>query len=416
MANNISLENIRTWIEKIHEFSLLEKNPNGNTRLTLSPEDMAARAYVMKQMEAVGLDVSVDAVGNITGRARGEEPTLPEVWTGSHIDTVIHGGKYDGVAGVVTGLEVLRNIVENHIVHKRSICLKIYTGEEGARFSGGCVGSRAIAGQITKEYLDTWSDGAGHTVGSLLRANGYDLDRWEEVQKKAKDIYAAVELHIEQGTNLEREGKTIGIVNGICAPTNMILTIHGEQSHSGGSSMATRHDAFMAAAEIALALEKAAKCGTSAYTTGTVGYVEVKPNAENVVPGEVVMSIDIRDCEKESKDIVSGAFLDDVNYISRKRGVTVDIDEKCNDAPTLCDSHIKDLIAETCKRENIPYMHTFSGPYHDSLFIGKIAPVGMIFVPSKAGISHNPEEWTSYEDITTGAKVLSEVLLKLANE
>ncbi len=416
MMNSISQEQISTWIEKIHEFSLPEDNPNGNTRLTLSPEDMAAREYLMEEMKAVGLDVSVDAVGNITGRAKGDDLTLPEVWTGSHIDTVIHGGKFDGVAGVVAGLEVLRNIVQNHIPHKRSICLKIYTGEEGALFSGGCVGSRAIANQISKEDLEHWSDGMGHTAGSLLRKNGFNLDMWDQVRKTEKDIYAAVELHIEQGTNLEKEGKTIGIVDGICAPTNMILTVHGEQSHSGGSSMAARHDAFMAAAEIALSLEKAATHGTSAYTTGTVGFVQVEPNAENVVPGKVTMSIDVRDCEKESKDIVVAAFLDDVKRISSKRGVKIHISEKCNDAPTLSDNHIKELIASACENKNISYMHTFSGPYHDSLFIGKIAPVGMIFVPSKAGISHNPEEWTSYEDITKGTDVLFDVLLKLANE
>ena len=411
----ITAKQIESLIEKIHTFSLPEDD-GGNTRLTLSPEDMAARKYVMGEMEKIGLAVSVDAVGNITGRAAGTDPSLPEVWTGSHIDTVIHGGKYDGVAGVVSGLEALRTIIADGILHKRNICLKIYTGEEGARFSGGCVGSRAIAGQLTKEEIDALSDGHGHTVGGLLRANGFPFDQFDAVQKTSQDVYAAVELHIEQGENLEKAHKVIGIVDGICAPTNMILYISGEQGHAGGLPMEDRRDAFMAAAEMALALEDCALHGTSAYTTGTVGLVEVSPNAENVVPGKVRMSADVRDCEKKSKDLVVKHFLDRVHVIAERRHVKVDVSMKCDDTPQLCAPSVKKLIEEAAEKENVSYMHMFSGPYHDSSLIGKIAPVGMIFVPSRGGISHSPEEWTSYEDIAKGARVLKDVILALANK
>lgn len=411
----ITAKQIESLIEKIHTFSLPEDD-GGNTRLTLSPEDMAARKYMMGEMGKIGLSVSVDAVGNITGRSAGTEPSLPEVWTGSHIDTVVHGGKYDGVAGVVSGFEVLRTIMAEGVPHKRNICLKIYTGEEGARFSGGCVGSRAIAGQLTKEDLDALSDGHGHTVGGLLRENGFPFDQFDAVRKTARDIYASVELHIEQGGNLEKAHKVIGIVDGICAPTNMILQISGEQGHAGGMSMKDRRDAFMAAAEMALALEDCALHGTSAYTTGTVGLVEVSPNAENVVPGKVRMSADVRDCEKQSKDLVVKNFLSKVHAIAEKRHVKVEVSVKCDDTPQLCDPSIKELIEKAAEKEKIPYMHTFSGPYHDSSLIGEIAPVGMIFVPSRGGISHSPKEWTSCEDIAKGARVLKDVILALANQ
>lgn len=411
----ITAKQIESLIEKIHTFSLPEDD-GGNTRLTLSPEDMAARKYVMGEMEKIGLAVSVDAVGNITGRAAGTEPSLPEVWTGSHIDTVVHGGKYDGVAGVVSGLEALRTIIAERAPHKRNICLKIYTGEEGSKFSGGCIGSRVIAGHLTKEDLDALSDGEGHTVGGLLRENGFPFDQFDAVRKTARDIYASVELHIEQGGNLEKAHKVIGIVDGICAPTNMILHISGEQGHAGGMPMKDRRDAFMAAAEMALALEDCALHGTSAYTTGTVGLVEVSPNAENVVPGKVRMSADVRDCEKQSKDLVVKNFLSKVHAIAEKRHVKAEVFMKRDDTPHLCDPSIQKLIEKAAEKEHVSYMHTFSGPCHDSLLIAEIAPVGMIFVPSRGGISHSPKEWTSCEDIAKGARVLKDVILALANQ
>ena len=229
-------------------------------------------------------------------------------------------------------------------------------------------------------------------------------------------MYASLELHIEQSANLEENQKKIGIVDAICAPSNLILTLKGEQSYAGGTSMERRKDAFMAASEISLILEKCVRHGTSAYTTGTVGFVQVVPNAINVIPGEVVMSIDVRDCDEFSKNQVIKQFLAEASKIVQKRKIVMSVEEKCNDVPMMCDKHIIQTLQRICEEKKFSHMHTVSGAYHDSLFLGEFAQVGMIFVPSKNGISHSPEEWTDFEDIELGTTLLAESLLTLANE
>lgn len=412
-----SVKKIEQWIRKIDTF---KKEGEGTTRLPFSEEEMGCRRYIMEEMEHLGLLVTVDSIGNIKGCLPGTNKELSPVWTGSHIDTVLKAGMFDGVAGVAAGLEAVRLIREAGISHKRDICVNIYTSEESTRFSMGCIGSRAMAGHLPKEALKNILDMEGNSLESLLRKRGFDLDGYREVPVKKGQVYCAVELHIEQSANLEKRHKTIGIVDAICAPSNLLFTLKGEQSHAGGTSMEERSDAFMAAAEIALALEDAAKEGTSAYTTGTVGFVEVSPNAVNVIPGKVVMSIDVRDCDYESKKQVVESFIKRAKELAKKRKVSLEITEKCDDIPMKCDEHMISVIEEACREicpaEGKGYMHTMSGAYHDSLFIGEFAPVGMIFVPSKKGISHSPEEWTDFSDIALGTDVLAHTLVKLSNE
>lgn len=412
---NISAGHIEQEIRKIAAFSDSDKG-EGVNRLTLSSKDMECRAYFMKEMEKAGLSVSVDGIGNMTGLLQGSHPELSEVWTGSHLDTVRNAGMFDGIAGVVAGLESLRLIKENGIPHKRNLCLKVYTGEEGTRFSMGCIGSRALAGQLSYDELGLIKDEQGISILDELAANHFPVSSFSSIPVPKGKVASAVELHIEQSSNLEKHHKTIGIVDGICAPTNLMVTLTGEQSHAGGTSMEDRRDAFMAAAEISLALEEAAKHGTSAYTTGTVGYVKVVPNAENVIPGEVTLSVDVRDCDGESKEKVVKDFLQKAEEITRRRQVMMKIRHIADDKPGACSPHIMEIIEQQCKAKGISYMHTFSGPYHDSLFISQFAPVGMIFVPSRNGISHSPAEWTDFQDIADGAEVLCSTITALANE
>lgn len=402
---------IENWIRQIDTYKI---KGVGTTRLALSPEEMQARIYIQNEMKRIGLEVTVDGVGNICGCLLGTDSSLASVWTGSHIDTVLEAGMFDGVAGVVAGMEALRLIQQSGEPHRRNLCVRIYTAEESTRFQMGCLGSRAMAGHLTKKDLSKVHDMNGNSLEILLRDYGFCVDEFDRIPVQKGKVYAAVELHIEQSSHLERKQKTIGIVDAICAPSNLIITIQGQQSHAGGTSMEERNDAFMAAAEIALALEECSKNGLSAYTTGTVGYVDVNPNAVNVIPGRVVMSIDVRDCDFDSKTYVMDQFMNMVNEIKIRRGVSILIEEKSNDVPMKCDHRIIDILEEKCKSQNLNYMHTVSGAYHDSLFIGEFAPVGMIFVPSRDGISHSPAEWTDFEDIAVGTDLLAETLLELS--
>lgn len=404
---------IKPLMEKIDTFKTAGP---GTTRLPFSKEEMEARAFIIGHMEAIGLTVTTDSIGNICGRLPGTNPSIAPVWTGSHIDTVLEAGMFDGVAGVVAGLEAARIIKEYGVPHKRDICVWVYTSEESTRFQMGCIGSRAMAGHLTREELSRVKDSQGTTLEELLLQRGFQLDEYTSIEKHPGDVYAAIELHIEQSASLEHNQKQIGIVDAICAPSNLILTLEGEQSHAGGTSMEKRKDAFMAASEISLALERCALHGTSSYTTGTVGFVEITPNAVNVIPGKVTMSVDVRDCDYQSKNKVVKTFLAEAASIAKMRKVRLTVEEKCNDMPMKCDTKIRNLLHEICEKNQMSYMHTISGAYHDSIFIGQFAPVGMIFVPSKNGISHSPAEWTDFEDIKAGTSLLIDALIGLANE
>lgn len=404
---------VGTLIDVIDTF---KEAGSGTTRLPFSKEEMAARNYIIEKMKSNGIETRVDGIGNIYGVLRGKNSDLAPVYTGSHIDTVKEGGRFDGVAGVVCGIEALRIITELEIPHERDLVVVIYTAEESTRFGMGCIGSRTMAGHLTKEEWALVTDENGYSLAALLKENGIPDEDIALIRKKRGDVYAAVELHIEQASNLEKNNKQIGVVTAICAPSNLMITIEGAQSHAGGTSMQDRRDAYMAAAEISLALEDISKKGLSEYTTGTVGYMELVPNAVNVIPGRVKMSIDVRDIDYASKNYVIARFLEKVEEIAKQRGVKVTVEEKCNDHPMKCDNKLVQLIEESCERNKISYMKTVSGAYHDSLFIGEFAPVGMIFVPSKNGISHSPLEWTEIKDIEAGTRVLAEVLVNLANQ
>jgi ureidoglycolate amidohydrolase len=408
-----SSRQIESWIRRINQF---REDEIGTTRLPFSKEEIDAREYVKKEMKKLGMEVSVDSVGNICGRLVGQDSSLPSVWTGSHIDTVLKAGMFDGVAGIVAGMEAVRLICKSNVSHKRDICVRIYTAEESTRFHIGCIGSRTMAGHLSLKEMKQIHDKDHIYLYDLLKENHINLSQYEQIPVAKGRVYGSIELHIEQSDSLTSYNKKIGIVDAICAPSNLIVTIEGKQSHAGGSSMKMRRDAFAALCQIGVELEQMVQHADSQYTTGTIGFVDVMPNAVNVIPGRVVFSVDVRDCDFISKNKVMKKLIQRMEIIAAKRGLSIQIEEKCNDVPMKCSNKIVDILEEECKGQELPYMHTVSGAYHDSLFIGEFAPVGMIFVPSKAGISHSPEEWTEFEDIAAGTDVLVAALLKLANQ
>lgn len=406
---------IQTWIETLTTFN---KTPGaGVTRQLFTKEDMEARAYIIKEMEALGLTVSKDCIGNLYAVLPGTDRKLAPVWSGSHLDTVYQGGAFDGISGVVCAMEAARLIKESGRPHKRDLVVTMFSGEEPARFGIGCIGSRALVGRLTTEMTKELCDADGISLYDAMAQAGLDADALPSIIKKPGDVYASVELHIEQNLYLERAGLPIGLVSSICAPSNLIVEVTGRSAHAGGMSMEERTDAFTAAAEMALEIEAVGRReSTSEFTTTTVGSVRIEPNQSNIIPGKVVFTIDIRDAAKASKDRIIALISEKLNEIAAKRGVFVKWEIQNDDTPMPCDSHIMELMENYCKEMGLGCQKMVSGPFHDSLFLGEFVPVGMIFVPSKAGLSHCPDEWTEYEDLAQGSQVLTAVLYELCNE
>lgn len=413
MLQKANASNIQKWIQEINTFN---STPGaGTTRILFTEEELASRDYIKSEMKQLGLQITEDAIGNIYGTLEGSMPELAPVWTGSHIDTVPNAGMFDGMAGIVSGMESLRLIRESGIAHKRNLVVIVYTSEEPTRFGLSCLGSRAMAGVLSLEDTKKITDESGKSLYEVLGELGYRYDEYERIKRKQGEVHASVELHIEQNRHLEQERVPVGIVQGICAPTIYNVTVSGCQSHAGGTSMDDRHDAFAAASELSLALERITKESEGTYVTGTVGRVHVTPNAVNVIPGQVQMSIDIRSIDVQAKETVMERLLAETRQIETKRGVTIEMKLENDDIPLTCDEQIKDLLRQNCDQLGIKYLELISGPYHDSLFVGRFAPAAMLFVPSKDGISHSKEEWTDFEDIALGTDVLAHTLLKLAN-
>ena len=408
-------ERIRSNLEKLAGFDATPELP-GITRMLFTDEEMAARDYVKELMTEAGLTVAEDAIGNIFGTLPGTDAAAAPVWSGSHIDTVINAGKYDGTAGVIGAIEACRMIKEACAAHKRPITVIVYASEEPTRFGAGCIGSRAMAGHLTLEGTRELKDDNGITLYHELERLGYTKKDFAAVRKHPGDVYANIEMHIEQAPVLEQLGMPIGVVTGICAPTYIHVSLHGEQKHAGSTPMNARRDCMPAAAEIILKLESLARSYGNTHTVATVGKLNVFPNASNVIAGEVSFTIDIRDIDEAVKTEITDsicAYIDTVAKIRHLKAVhNVDTD----DMPHMSDPRLVKLLEDSCAKLGLPCNKMTSGAYHDSLLVAEFAPMAMIFVPSKDGISHDPAEYTSIEQIARGVDVLADALLTLANE
>lgn len=413
MLKKADYKNIKRYLEDIDTFN---STPDfGTTRVLFTEEELKARKYVKNEMNKIGLEVSEDAMGNIFGILRGDDSSLLPVWTGSHIDTVLNAGMFDGMAGVVSGMEALRIIKESNLNFKRDIKVIVYTSEEPTRFGLSCLGSRAMAGELTLEDIQNLKDKDGKSLSQVLRDLGYNLEEFNNVKVKKGDVFAAVELHIEQGGVLEHLNLPIGIVHTIEAPTNFDVFVKGKQSHAGGTPMNLRKDAFLACCDISLELERLAKESLSEDTVATVGVVDIIPNAANVISGDVHFTMDIRDSDYDIKCDLINKLKEFIKEVEKQRMVEITLNMINDDIPTKSDEQIVELLENICDSKDIPYKKMVSGAYHDSMMVGKFAPVSMIFVPSKDGVSHSPDEWTEFEDIALGTDILAETLFTLAN-
>jgi N-carbamoyl-L-amino-acid hydrolase len=383
------------------------------TRVVFSQADHEARAWLKRLFAGAGLAIREDAVGNTSARWIGTDSALPAVGTGSHIDAIPNAGKYDGTIGVLGGLEAIRALQRAGFQPKRSIELLLFTAEEPTRFGIGCLGSRMLCGTLTAETASHLRDSAGASLDDLRSGAGFH-GPLDEVAFPPGYYEHFVELHIEQGPLLEREGLAIGIVENIAAPTSLNIAIEGEGGHAGTVLMPDRRDAFLAGAEMALAIEALVKNSGSIDTVATVGKCDIFPGAVNSIPSCVKMTLDLRDTDGTRRDAVLDKILKACNEIAARRNVKIRLELLNSDAPTRCDPGLVGTIRVSCEAHHIPYRTMVSRAYHDSLFIARIAPTAMIFIPCRNGFSHRPDEYSSPEQIATGVLVLAETLARLA--
>ncbi len=403
---------LQTWIDELAAFS--DAPAPAVTRVLFSDVDLRARAWVRNRCEAEGLDVRDDAAGNLFARWRGRDDEAPAVATGSHIDAIPHAGRYDGVVGVLGGLAALRALRHAGFRPGRSIELIVFTAEEPTRFGLGCLGSRLLSGALGPERAALLQDADGHSLEFWRDRAGLAERDLSSVRITERRYAAFLELHIEQGSLLETAGTPIGAVHAIAGPSSYRVRLTGEGGHAGAVLMADRHDAGLAAAEIALAVERAAVTSGSPDTVGTTGVFRQLPNAINSIPFDVTLEIDVRDTDLERRSRTWGDVAAAIAEIGDRRGVRWSIETINADPPAICAPVVVETVTRICSELGIPVRQMVSRAYHDALFMAQLCPTAMIFIPCRGGVSHRPDEYASPEDVATGATVLAHVLADLS--
>ena len=391
-----------------------EAEPPVVTRVVFSEADLRARAYVKSLCADAGLTVHEDAIGNTFARWQGSAPELAPVGTGSHIDAIPNAGLYDGCVGVLGGLEAIRALQRAGFKPLRSIELVIFTAEEPTRFGLGCLGSRMMGSVLAPQQALALRDKDGRGLEELRAQAGF-AGSLEAVALPAGHFHQFVELHIEQGPLLEQEGVDLGLVTGIAAPASLRIMIEGEGGHAGSKLMPGRKDALAAAAELILALEAAAKSTGATDTVATVGVCDVFPGAVNSIPSRVRLETDIRDTDGARRDRVLNALLSACHEVANRRGVAITTELVNADPPATCDPAILAAMEHAAMESGRTYRRMVSRAYHDSLFMARIAPVAMLFIPCRGGVSHRPDEYASPEWIESGVQVLARTLARLAS-
>lgn len=386
---------------------------NGCTRFSYSQEDQKAREYLFAQMNEIGLDVKVDAIGNIRATYQ-KELNKPSIMIGSHHDTVKNGGKYDGLTGVLAALEIIKVLKEEEAELSRPIELVSFAEEEGSNFGITMLGSKVCTGKYDLEELKAIKNPEGKSVYEIAKEFELEIDHVERDILQKGEVEAMIELHIEQGQVLESQQKSIGIVQAITGMKTYKITMDGDSNHAGTTPMNLRSDPMAGAAEIISHIQKTAKHGVLPTTVATVGKIECKPNISNVIPQKVEFYVDIRDVETEGVEIVSGRLAQKVKEVCKEYSLKGTIELVGESDTVKLSSHIIDQIEETAKEHGFDYLKLNSGAVHDTAMLSGLTEIGMLFIPSKGGKSHCLEEYTSEKDIKAGCDLLLNVVRKLA--
>tara|TARA_X000000368_G_scaffold412893_1_gene399978 strand:+ start:1033 stop:2325 length:1293 start_codon:yes stop_codon:yes gene_type:complete len=401
----VSKERLLKNLKKLSEFGI-NKN-NGNDRVAYSDYDIQAREYIKEYIKNLGLKVEVDYAANIIARKEGSNKKLKPIIFGSHIDAVPNGGHYDGPLGVIGGIEALETILDNKIITSHPLELIIFTNEEG-----GVFGSRALAGKLNTDALEV-KTASGFTNGEGVDRLGGNQKRIFEVTKSSNDYHAFVELHIEQGNILNKNHIDIGVVTGIVGLKWWDVTITGFANHAGTTPMDERKDPMIAAADFILLVKNIIN-EIPGNQVGTVGKIEAYPGAPNVIPGEVRLSLEIRDLDESKIDFLFREIEKKAKIIASNNETTISFSSiDINASPALMNKQIQSLIIDAANELNYSFKKMPSGAGHDAQDMAILVPSGMIFIPSIDGISHSPKEFSSDEDVYKGANILLNTILKL---
>lgn len=406
----INKERVQNLLAGLADFGRTEQ---GITRLAYTETDKKAQDWLLAQIEDLQLEIRQDAVGNVFLRRAGENPQLAPVATGSHLDTVIHGGAYDGMCGVVGALEALRMLADEKL--QRSIDVIVFRAEESSRFGFATIGSKLLTGSTAPEMFDRAGKKDDVPFTQALRQWGCDPERYQEAVLPQGYYQSFAEIHIEQGKVLETKGLQLGIVHNIAAPTRFKLHIQGMADHSGATPMGMRKDALVSAAKLILAVQDAAAAEMDCGTVATVGVVEVEPGSINVVPGSVTLWVDLRGVEQESIMRALQSIKDAMADVAAQDGVGISMEMLTADKPVALSIELAEKLEAICEQKNFTYLHMNSGAGHDAMHMTKIAPTIMLFIPCKGGISHNPAEYAANDDICRAIEVLAEFLKQEAN-
>lgn len=411
-APAVNPERIEGWLRA---FARIGYDAGGGMRrLAFSRSELRARQLLLHLMERGGLTTRLDGIGNCFGHLAGAaEPDAPPVLIGSHLDTVPDGGRFDGVLGVVAGLEIAAAVRERGMVTRRPIEIVSFAGEESSRFGRGTLGSGVLAGVWDPDEVLTLRDASGQSLGQVLARFGIDREGVASARREPGSFAAYLELHIEQGRVLESAGARLGVVEAIAAPARFRLRLTGRADHSGATPMGLRRDALAGAAEVVLAVERRATAAGN--VVGTVGVLGVQPGAMNVVPGQTDLAIDVRAIDRAARDPVVAAIRADIEEIATRRQLTARLETLSDEAPVPLDPTVVATLERAARAYGHQPQRLPSGAGHDAMHLARLCPTGMLMVPSRAGVSHNRDEWTDLGDIVAGVQVLLAAALELTN-
>ncbi|MBB5173815.1 Zn-dependent hydrolase [Texcoconibacillus texcoconensis] len=405
--SGVSGERLASRLAELSKIGLTEDG--GSSRMGFSAEEREAKELVKTWMRDAGLAVHEDGAGNIFGRLEGATSDAPAILSGSHVDSVPNGGHFDGPLGVLAALEVAEAWKETGYTPDNPYEVVIFTDEEGSRFKSGISGSAAMVGDADREEHVAYTDVNGDSFQTVIERDGLTVDGYFAAKRNLDEIDTFVEVHIEQGKRLEKEGLSVGVVTGIAGPAWMEVTITGEAGHAGNTPMDDRADALIAASECIHQIEHLpAKVSESAVAT--VGQMSVEPNGINVIPGNVTFTVDIRDIHIETRDQLINDVTNLVHRVSRERQVDAQVKENVRIPPMPIADDLQRKAAAAVEKAQGSSFFLPSGAGHDAMIVGAHRPSAMLFVRSKNGISHNPLEWSSLNDCTLSVHALKGTL------
>jgi N-carbamoyl-L-amino-acid hydrolase len=403
------LERVESDLHALAE--IRNADSGGWTRTVFSAPYRASREWVQARMVDAGLAVHVDGAGNVVGALSGSNPAAPALVVGSHTDTVESGGRFDGVVGVLGALEVVRLLVESGIRLERDLVVVDFLGEESNEFGLSCLGSRSLAGELTAGHLDR-RDERGVRLGDRYTAFGLDPSAVLSASPPGRRLHRYVELHVEQGPLLEERGVPIGVVTAIAGIERLLATFAGRPDHAGTMPMADRHDALVAASEAVLAVRREG-CGAPVHGVATTSRLTSEPGSPNVVPGRVRMHAEVRSVDTGWLTSATRRLADEIRQKAEGYGVEVEVEWSRDNECVPASSSVQEAISGAADELGIAWEPVPSGATHDAVHLARLCPMGMIFVPSRGGRSHCPEEWTELQDIGTGIQILGATLVAL---